>query len=343
MSDIYIPKSGAPSTNTQIPSSITGKTPEQLAMEEAKQKELEEKAKANKREPLTNVDNPITDNTNNNPVDTSRYAGQDRTADANRGKTSWADNVVGSERFNTRSALKDTVSKYLGGYDWNNIERTPEMIETERLSRLADAVNRQFRVNAPTQMGNMSGSGRVTLAPADEGGVIQAQQPMTEDQKQQELMRALEAKRREWETGMGQEVFRYENEGELFNKAQAAMNNLAAQYDAGELQQTLLNLDLDKDSIAQVVSGFNEIRLQAEEWNSFVKQNMAKFAAGLGINEAIQRAEHIFKNAEDFLSFTVAMQILGGGLGIPGAADSMIGTLIMRMRDPPYMRVAKGK
>lgn len=251
--------------------------------------------------------------------------GADVTNKTATGKVSWEKNKAGEERFNTRDALNKTLDKYLGGYTWNRVDRTPEARETERMARLTDMMNNQWRVQAPAQEFNVHRGSVVHTSPAMQGGIVQGPQWQNEDMRKQEMMRQLEAERQRWNSGLPTETTRFGNQAELLKNAQAAMNNLATQYDAGELQQTLINMGLEKDAIAQLMQGFNEIQLQARLWNSDYQQNQAKFASEVSINEALQRVAHILRNQHDYLALFVMMTAMGGGMGIPGLLQQWSG------------------
>jgi hypothetical protein len=241
----------------------------------------------------------------------------------------------GAENFDSRSDLRRAADRQLGGYgDWKKVQQTPENKETERMARLADVINNQWAVTTGTQMGNMGQEGSVVhLGPAQEGGIVRHPGYANEDTRLQEQLRAAEAARREWNSGRGQQMTKFENDAALMKNAEAAMNNLATQYSALDLQEDLVNMNIDQESAAQIVRGWNDLKMEAEEWNRDFYQNREKYNAGLDIQKKLQAARHILANKESYMGMFMMLSMMNGsGLSVPTAFNQMISTPIHNMR-----------
>jgi hypothetical protein len=101
---------------------------------------------------------------------------------------------------------------------WHDIERSPEDISTEEMSRLADSLNNRLFFD-PSIVS--VGTGGASLL--KEGGMGQAPKMETEDQRQQALRRDFEHARRTWESGLMQAGTEYQA---MFDLAKNVMQNV---------------------------------------------------------------------------------------------------------------------
>jgi hypothetical protein len=246
----------------------------------------------------------------------------------------------GQEKVDTKPALQRMANRKLGDYEWNRVQKTPQQRETERLARIRDAMNNRYVRTMGGQMAMQGPGGQtVNLGPAKEGGVKRAQQFETEDTRMQEKMRDLEARRAEWNSGLGQEGTKFGNQAELFKNAQAAMNNLATQFDALDLRQNLMNADIDKKSVEQLVTGYNEIQLQARQWLSGVAQAMKKFGKNLDLQEALAQAQVISDAMDDWRMAYFYISKWGSW---PGVFETGMGEAAAKTRERPKIKPPPG-